>query len=86
MALGFFGVLHSWGRNLHFHPICTASFPPPEGTPGLSPDRKRWIAGRRRFFLPVKVLGKLFRRLFLEALDKACAQGQLQFFGDWRTE
>jgi hypothetical protein len=48
----------------------------------LSVDRKRWIAGRRRFFLPVKVLGKLFRWLLLEALEKAYAQGQLQFFGD----
>jgi hypothetical protein len=48
----------------------------------LSVDRKRWIAVRRRFFLPVKVLSKLFQRLFLEALEKAYAQGQLQFFGD----
>jgi putative transposase/transposase-like zinc-binding protein len=78
VALGFFGVLHSWGQNLHFHPHLHCVIP----GGGLSVDRKRWIAGRRRFFLPVKVLSKLFRRLFLEALQKAYLQGQLQFFGD----
>ncbi len=78
VALGFFAVLHSWGQNLHFHPHLHCVIP----GGGLSPDRMRWIAGRRRFFLPVKVLSKLFRRRFLEALEKAYAQGQLQFFGD----
>ena len=78
VALGFFAVLHSWGQNLHFHPHLHCVIP----GGGLSVDRKRWIAGRRRFFLPVKVLSALFRRLFLEALEKAYAQDQLQFFGD----
>jgi hypothetical protein len=49
---------------------------------GLSPDRQRWIACRPGFFLPVRVLSRLFRRLFLEALQKAFDQDQLQFFGD----
>ena len=49
---------------------------------GLSPDHSRWIACRSGFFLPVKVLGRLFRRLFLERLAAAFADGGLHFFGD----
>jgi hypothetical protein len=75
---GFFAVLHTWGQNLHFHPHLHCVVP----GGGLSPDGKHWIQGRRRFFLPVKVLSALFRRLFLEALEKAFADGQLRFFGD----
>jgi hypothetical protein len=75
---GFFAVLHSWGQNLHFHPHLHCVVP----GGGLSPDHQHWISGRRRFFLPVKVLSALFRRLFLEALEKAYAAGQLQFFGE----
>jgi hypothetical protein len=76
--LGFFAVLHTWGQNLHFHPHLHCVVP----GGGLSPGRKRWIAGRRRFLLPVRVLSALFRRLFLEDLEKAYAAGQLHFFGD----
>ena len=75
---GFFAVLHTWGQNLHFHPHLHCVVP----GGGLSPDGKRWIRVRRRFFLPVKVLSALFRRLFLEALEQAFADGQLGFFGD----
>jgi hypothetical protein len=75
---GFFAVLHTWGQNLHFHPHLHCVVP----GGGLSPDGKRWIRGRRRFFLPVQVLSALFRRLFPEALEKAFADGQLRFFGD----
>jgi hypothetical protein len=50
---------------------------------GLSPDGQRWIACRPGFFLPVRVLSRLFRRRFLEALAKAHAAGQLQFFGEY---
>ncbi len=75
---GFFAVLHSWGQNLHFHPHLHCVVP----GGGLSPDHLRWIAARRRFFLPVKVLSALFRRLFLAAFEKAYAQGKLQFFGE----
>ena len=78
MELGFFCVLHTWGQNLHFHPHLHCVVP----GGGLSADSQRWIAGRRRFFLPVKVLSQLFRRLFLVALEKAYAQGELQFFGE----
>ncbi|HEV2225142.1 MAG TPA: IS91 family transposase [Terracidiphilus sp.] len=74
---GFFAVLHSWGQNLHFHPHLHCVIP----GGGLAPDGSCWSYGRRRFLLPVKVLSTLFRRLFLEALQKAYANGQLQFFG-----
>jgi hypothetical protein len=75
---GFFTVLHTWGQNLHFHPHLHCVVP----GGGLSPDHDRWIAGRRKFLLPVKVLSARFRRLFLQALAKAQANGELQFFGD----
>ena len=77
-TLGFFAVLHTWGQNLHFHPHLHCVVP----GGGLSPDHERWISGRRRFLLPVKVLSRLFRRLFLDALEKAYAAGELQFFGE----
>jgi len=75
---GFFTVLHTWGQNLHFHPHLHCVVP----GGGLSPDHDRWIAGRRKFLLPVKVLSARFRRLFLEALAHAHAKGELQFFSD----
>src|ERR1700742_818512 len=50
---------------------------------GLSPDGQRWIACRPGFFLPVRVLSRLFRRRFLEALADAHRRGQLQFFGEY---
>lgn len=78
---GFFCVLHTWGQNLHFHPHlhCVVS------GGGLAPDRKSWIPGRRRFFLPVRVLSRRFRRLFVQALEKAYAQGKLSFFGQLKS-
>ena len=78
VELGFFAVLHSWGQNLHFHPHLHCVVP----GGGLSADQDRWIHGRRRYLLPVKVLSRLFRRLFLEAMQEAYAAGQLQFFGE----
>ena len=74
--IGFFGILHTWGSNLLHHPHI--HFLVPGG--GLSPDGTRWISCRRGYFLPVEVLSCLFRRLFIEALQKAYAAGQLQFF------
>lgn len=79
VELGFFAVLHSWGQNLHFHPHLHCVVP----GGGLSADQDRWIPGRRRYLLPVQVLSRLFRRLFLEALEDAYRDGQLQFFGAW---
>jgi hypothetical protein len=76
--IGFFGILHTWGQNLLHHPH--VHFVVPGG--GLSPDYERWIPGKPGFFLPVRVLSTLFRRLFLEALRDAFHQHKLEFFGD----
>jgi hypothetical protein len=75
-AIGFFAVLHTWGQNLLHHPHLHCVVP----GGGLSPDGKRWIPCRRGFFLPVRVLSRLFRRLFLEELEKAFRSGKLRFF------
>jgi len=76
--IGFFAVLHSWGQNLLFHPHLHCVVP----GGGPSPDGQRWVSCRRpNFFLPVRVLSRLFRRLFLESLQKAFDSGKLQFFG-----
>ena len=77
VELGLFCVLHTWGQNLHFHPHLHCVVP----GGGLSADHKNWISAGNHFFLPVRVLSRLFRRLFLAALEKAYAKGQLQFFG-----
>jgi hypothetical protein len=74
--IGFFAVLHSWGQNLLHHPHLHCVVP----GGGLSPDGSRWIACRPGFFLPVRVLSRLFRRLFLEELVKAFDAGKLEFF------
>lgn len=73
--IGFFAVLHTWGQNLLLHPHLHCVVP----GGGLSPDGE-WKACLPGFFLPVRVLSRLFRRLFLEALAKAYADGELQFF------
>lgn len=71
-------VLHTWGSALTHHPHVHGIVP----GGGLSPDGKRWIACRPGFFLPVRVLSRLFRRCFLEALVQAHRSGQLQFFAE----
>jgi hypothetical protein len=76
--IGFFTILHTWGQNLHFHPHLHCVIP----GGGFSPDQSRWIACRPGFFLPVRVLSRLFRRLFLDSLRTAFDQGQLEFPGD----
>ena len=75
--LGFFAVLHTWGQNLLFHPHLHCVVP----GGGLAPDGRQWVPCRPDFFLPVKVLSRLFRRLFLESLQKAFDASELQFFG-----
>jgi Putative transposase/Transposase zinc-binding domain len=74
--IGFFAVLHTWGQNLQHHPHLHCVVP----GGGLSPDGQRWIACRPDFFLPVRVLSRLFRRLFLESLQRAFDSGKLRFF------
>jgi hypothetical protein len=74
--IGFFSVLHTWGQTLTHHPhlhIVVAGG-------GLSLDGTRWVSCRPNFFLPVKVLSRLFRRLFLKALEQDFDAGNLQFF------
>ena len=76
--IGFLSVLHTWGQTLTHHPHVHCVVP----GGGISPDGTRWIEGRPNFFLAVKPLAKLFRRLFLERLQKAFDAGALNFFGD----
>ena len=76
--IGLVAVLHTWGQNLHHHPHLHCVVP--GGGPAL--DGTRWIACRPGFFLPVRVLSRLFRRLFLEDLQIAFDSGGLGFFGE----
>ena len=71
-------VLHTWGSALTHHPHVHGIVP----GGGLSRDGARWVACRRGFFLPVRVLSRLFRRRFVEELEKLHHAGQLQFFGE----
>ncbi len=74
--IGFFAILHTWGQNLMHHPHLHCVVP----GGGLSPDKQRWIACRRDFFLSVRVLSRFFRRRFLEMLEHAFDAGELNFF------
>jgi hypothetical protein len=76
--IGLVAVLHTWGQNLHHHPHVHCVVP--GGGPSL--DHTRWVACRQGFFLPVRVLSRLFRRLFLDELRTAFAAGELGFFGE----
>jgi Putative transposase/Transposase zinc-binding domain len=76
--VGLTAVLHTWGSALTHHPHLHVIVP----GGGISLDGERWIACRPGFFLPVRVLSRLFRRLFLESLAAAHDAGRLQFFGD----
>jgi hypothetical protein len=71
-------VLHTWGSAMTHHPHVHGIVP----GGGLSPDGERWVACRRGFFLPVRVLSRLFRRRFIESLEKCQRAGQLRFFGE----
>src|SRR5271170_868205 len=75
--IGFVAVLHTWGQNLQHHPHVHCLVP----GGGLALNGKRWVSCRPSFFLPVRVLSRLFRRLFLEKLRAAFAAGELRFFG-----
>lgn len=72
-------VLHTWGSALTHHPHVHGIVP----GGGLSLDGERWVNCKQGFFLSVRVLSRLFRRRFLEALSQAHAAGQLQFFGEY---
>ena len=77
-AIGFFSVLHTWNQKLQLHPHVHCVIP----AGGLSPDHRRWIKTRYSFFLPVRVLGRVFRGKFVAALRRAFQDGQLSFYGD----
>jgi hypothetical protein len=76
--IGITAVLHSWGSAMTHHPHVHMIVP----GGGISLDGERWVSCRPGFFLPVRVLSRLFRRLFLEKLTAAHAVGLLHFFGD----
>src|ERR1700680_451960 len=76
--IGFFSVLHSWNQKLQLHPHVHCVIP---GV-GLSPNRLHWIKTHYAFFLPVQVLGRVFRGKFVAALKRAFQDGQLHFHGD----
>jgi hypothetical protein len=76
--IGVTSVLHSWGSALTHHPHVHMIVP----GGGISLDGERWVACRKGFFLPVRVLSRLFRRLFLEKLVAAHQAGCLSFFGN----
>jgi len=76
--IGITAVLHTWGSAMTHHPHVHMIVP----GGGIALDGKRWVACRPGFFLPVRVLSRLFRRLFLNALTAAHKAGRLNFFGN----
>jgi Putative transposase/Transposase zinc-binding domain len=75
--IGFFSVLHTWNQKLGLHPHVHCVVP----AGGLSPDGRRWIKPRYAFFLPVKVLSRVFRGKFVAALKRAFHEDRLRFQG-----
>jgi hypothetical protein len=89
--IGFIAILHTWGQALTHHPHIHCVVPGgglssahSKDGPKKSPEKsdERWVACRSNFFLPIHVLSRLYRRLFLEHLQAAFDKGQLRFFGD----
>ena len=76
--IGVLAVLHTWGQNLMHHPHlhCVVS------GGGIAPDQSRWIASRKHYFLPVRVLSRVFRNRFRVLLERAFQRGELKFFGE----
>ena len=76
--IGFFSVLHTWSQKLNIHPHVHCVVP----AGGLSSDHTRWVRSRDNYFLPKKVLCRVFRGKFVEALEQAFQNGQLNFHAD----
>src|SRR5256885_3906880 len=76
--IGFFSVLHTWSQKLNIHPHVHCVVP----AGGLSPDHTRWVRSRDNYFLPKKVLRKVFRGKFVNALKQAFQDGLLRFEGN----
>jgi len=79
--IGGFAVLHTWGQQLHHHPHLHCVLP----AGGMAPDGACWVPCRPHFFLPVRVLSRRFRRLYLTGLAQTHAEGQLTFAGRCRA-
>jgi len=75
--IGTLSILHTWGQTLEHHPHIHCVVP----GGGISPDGKRWVPCKPGFFLPVRVLSRLFRRKLLEALGRSFDAGDLRFYG-----
>jgi Putative transposase/Transposase zinc-binding domain len=75
--IGVLAVLHTWGQNLQLHPHAHCVVP----GGGLSPDGSRWVGSSDKFFLPVRVLSRVFRGKFLAGLRAACSQDRLRIPG-----
>jgi hypothetical protein len=75
--IGCLAVLHTWGQTLTYHPHLHCVVP----GGGLSPDGQRWVGCRPGFFLPVRVLSRLFRRLFVQRLERLYEAGELKLDG-----
>jgi predicted Zn-ribbon and HTH transcriptional regulator len=75
--IGFFSVLHTWNQRLQFHPHAHCIL----AAGGLSPDHTTWIGSSHRFFLPIKVLSRVFRGKFVAGLKTAFHTGDLHFHG-----
>jgi hypothetical protein len=78
--IGFLAILHTWGQTLQPHPHIHCVVP----GGGLSFDHRRWLSSRLRFFLPVKVLSRVFRGKFIAGLRRAFRNHQLVFYGECR--
>jgi hypothetical protein len=75
--IGITAVLHTWGSAMTHHPHVHMIVP----GGGIAPDGRRWVSSRPAFLLPVRVLGKLFRRLFLTRLIELHSTSRFTFFG-----
>jgi len=75
--IGFLAVLHTWGQNLMHHPHVHCVVP----AGGLSTDGAAWVPGEEDFFLPVRVLSRVFRGKFIAFLKKAISHGELEYHG-----
>src|SRR5207244_225393 len=78
--IGGFAVLHTWGQQLHHHPHLHGVLP----AGGVTPDGTQWVPCRPHFFLPVRVLSRRLRRLYLAGLEQLYGQGQLSLTGRCR--
>lgn len=77
----FYAILHTWNQKLEYHPHMHVVTP----GGGISPDGESWVSCRDNFFLPVRVLGKVFRGKFIDKLRRAYRGGRLSFYGELKT-